>query len=274
MKSQRRHELKDNALAKKIFQLPSFTSRYGLRIALVLVLVILVSVFITQQISASKMKGDRLTTDISAARSAILQLRQSVFYSTDAEYFASKRDEARKNAQAAIDDIILTASNDPKFLAQAYIAKGDLNWTLANLGNPASLTTRPALMLDREPSAYLQAAEDAYNTVFKQYTNADPLSYVSANFGLAAIAENKGDWDKAKRHLELIYSSKLDAAAFATQAAIELDMLGRLQREPIVGAAATQPATRPAIGPASPLAPALPSTNPATRSAPAARPAK
>src|SRR5439155_1557079 len=59
-------------------------------------------------------------------------------------------------------------------------------------------TTQPTLKLPRSSEEYLKSAADAYGDVVQRYANL-PVPWVTAQFGLAAIAENRHDWEKAKQ---------------------------------------------------------------------------
>jgi hypothetical protein len=68
---------------------------------------------------------------------------------------------------------------------------------------------------------------------------------VAAHFGLAAIYENAGQWDKAKQKYHQIIDDAGVAEAYKTQARIRLEKASDWSQPVLLVAAATQPATAP-----------------------------
>src|SRR5690606_3349199 len=99
------------------------------------------------------------------------------------------------SALPALDSVI----NDPsqgKLHAQALVTRGDLYWTLANLPPAPGAATQPTLRIAKTAAQYLTLAENAYQRASDQ--KADPISAAVARLGLAAIAENRGQWEEAR----------------------------------------------------------------------------
>src|SRR5207302_5318437 len=105
-------------------------------------------------------------------------------------------------------DHVATVTSDAKLLGQAAVARGDLNLALANIPQLPTPTTataasQPAAATLKSREEYLSAAAAAYQEVADKYTD-QPLNAASAQFGLGAVAEDKGDWDAASRHYQAI----------------------------------------------------------------------
>jgi hypothetical protein len=146
------------------------------------------------------------------------------------------------DARAAIDAVAGSAT-DPKLLAEALVAKGDLNWALAQMDDVPEATTQPSLRLDADPKTLLAAAESAYTEVLTQHAD-QKEAVIAANFGLAAVYESLGNWDNAKQKYQQILDDTNVAEAFRTQAKFRLERAADWSK-PVLLAAATQPATQP-----------------------------
>jgi hypothetical protein len=167
-------------------------------------------------------------------------------------------------------------SDDRKIQAEALIAKGDLNWTLANQPTLQGASTQPSLQLGKDPKELTNLAADAYQTVLSNYAD---LKYaaIAARFGLAAIAENRGEFDAAKSQYEKIKSENPDSGAFIDQADARLRAL-EIIRQPVILAAPTTVPTIPGLGAGAPTplttAPVMPTfPTPTTAATAATRPA-
>jgi hypothetical protein len=117
-----------------------------------------------------------------------------------------------------------------------------LNWTLANLPPLPGAATRPTLQLPQPQQEYLDQAAQAYDQVLQKYPK-QSLAVVSAHFGLAAIAENRGDWDTARQQYEAVTKLKEASQAFRDQASTRLNELDKL-KAPVLLAPATEPTTQ------------------------------
>jgi len=133
----------------------------------------------------------------------------------------------------------------------------------ANGGQPATTTTAPAnggangaatrpALQPKPPEECLRVAESAYRDVINAYAS-QPLAWVSAQFGLAVIAENRGDWEAARAAYSAIINNKNAALGFQQQAQIKLLMVNEIQRPVLLSAySSTQPASQPATSPSEP----------------------
>jgi hypothetical protein len=153
---------------------------------------------------------------------------------------ASRRRSLFSEAGQAIDQVSELADT-PTLQSEGLIAKGDLNWTLANLPELPGASTQPNLQVTRDPKDLIKAAEDAYQTVLSKYSDQQAAA-IAARFGLAAIAENRGDWDAAKKQYETVASTANVPQAYLEQARIRLQKLPELQQPVKIEMPTTMPA--------------------------------
>lgn len=150
-------------------------------------------------------------------------------------------------------DAIADDTDHPKVATQALVARGDLYWTLANLPALATVpTTQPAPRPSKTPEEYLSRAEGSYKRAVQ--LNGDAVSVGAARMGIAAIAENRGQWDEAKKIYDTLAADTKVAAAVQTLAKGRSAILEQIRR-PLF----TTPATQPVV------ATTLPTTGPTTR---------
>jgi hypothetical protein len=169
-------------------------------------------------------------------------------------------------------------------IAEARLVQGDLNWHLANLPDFPGATTRPELALPKPDEQYLNAAADAYRAVLNGPT--PPVeSATSARLGLAAVHENRREWDKAKEQYQKVVDDTAAPKPLKDLAAQALSRLETLRRTPLMVPPTTQrldflgrpipPTSAPATSQAATTSPAsAPATTPVTQDAkPQAAPA-
>jgi hypothetical protein len=161
------------------------------------------------------------------------------------ESVAKARQDLSSKANEAISTVLNTA-DDAKVKADAYIARGDLYWQLANFPELPGAATQPILRAPDSNDEYLKRSFDAYTEVLKndQYAK-QPDAVISAHFGLAAIAENRRDWDEAKHQLQSIINDANTSPALVKQAKNQLEQqLPQMQTPLYVVQATTQPTTQ------------------------------
>ncbi len=83
--------------------------------------------------------------------------------------------------------------------AQALILKGDFNFNMANFPELPGAATQPSLRPAESDDSLLSNASDAYTEVLQSYAS-EKFAVTAAHFGLAAVAENRGNWDAARRN--------------------------------------------------------------------------
>ena len=273
MKGRRRHELQENELAKVIKKAPTFWQEFGGRGLLFAVAILAIALLIRYRISSSRAATASAVENLNNARESISQLQNSVRFQLPPLELATQRRTIFSDAGQALEQATNLA-DDAKLQAEAHLARGDLNWTLANLPELPGAATQPSLKIARDPAELLKAAEDAYQTVLSKYADQQHAA-IAAHFGLAAIAENRSQWDAAKKEYEAVATMKNVPQAYLEQARIRLQKLPELQQPVTIAAPATMPnwaALQAAAStmPSSPLPPgiAAPTTLSATKPSP------
>jgi hypothetical protein len=280
MKAQRRHQLQTNELARQLETFPETLKRNASTILLVVTACVVVFFVVRYRKAAAENRQISLANALETARGGPQALRN-----TDAlrlqypiEQVVGRRNQLIAETRSAIDTILRDAEGDDEkaLRAEALVAKGDLNWSLASLRPVPEAATQPALALQRTPAEYLRDAEDAYGDVVSGYADRI-VSWVTAQMGLAAIAENRGDWAAAKQRYQAIVDRKADVPdSLARLAAQRINMLAVLQKPIFLGDYPPKPATAATTAPTvamepSPTAAAAsatmpPSTGPASPS--------
>jgi hypothetical protein len=263
MKSDRPHHVQINQTEEDTSDLADWFKQYWPRIALGVVLVALICILIYQRIDASRQRSSAAGANLAMARYNIQQLEAfNPMRAADQEQAATLREQFADTARDALSAAQKNSSKDA-ILAEAAVAQGDLNWTLANLPPLPGAATRPALRPPQSESDYLNQAAEAYESVLKKYPK-ESLAVVSAHFGLAAIAENKGDWEAAHKQYAQVTELKGIPRAFIDQANARINDLDELKQPVVLGHPATLPTTQAAAQPAA-TQPAVASTKPAKR---------
>jgi len=267
MKAERRHELQQNTLARFLDNLPVMARLYADRILLVVVLVLLVIVLIRWRINSNAARATQIADNLATAKSSLKQL-EMMRTSGPPEQIASFRNKIIADVNDAIEQIASNASSsDAKLQAQALVTRGDLYWTLANSPPVPGAATQPVLALPKNSEEYLAMAAESYEQVLRTFPN-DKEATLAANFALAAIAENRRNWDEATKIYNQIKNSDAhkmykDLAEARLKLIPEIKeplLVGDLTSkppgvEPLVLAPTSKPATAPATAPTT--APAL-----------------
>jgi hypothetical protein len=264
MKAERRHQLQDNELVKQLETLPEKLQRNASKIVLAITFFLLVFFILRYRNQAAIQRQNALAGATTTAQLGPRQLRSLDGQFIPPEQLASYRTQITSEVNGAIDTILREAEGDEgaALRADALIAKGDLNWTLANLTPLPGAATQQALRPARTTEEYLKAAETAYRDVVNAYSN-HMLAWVGAQFGLAAIAENRGDWQAARDAYSTIINRKDVPIGFQQQAQGKLLILSEIQGPVLLGA---YPATAPSTAPSAPsttdstIAPAVTTT--------------
>ncbi len=292
MDAQRRHQLQENELAKALGESPDFFRRNLNLFLLIITLVLLVWVFLNYRARANEQTQALLSEGIGGARNMLEQLsstnlqavliteqRQRAVESTktlaasglnttppDLAFFADMQQRNNERRILLARDIetsiesVLQASPSPAQHAMALLTRGDLYWNLANLPTALLSTTRPVegastSATTRTSPEFLQLAEDDYRKILTDHADSrDPV--IQALFALAAIEENRGEWDKAKALYTTIESEKLaldyhkKAAKAKREAVAKIRAPVSLEGVSLEGKSSTLPTTLPATLPA------------------------
>jgi hypothetical protein len=243
MKAERRHELAENELAKVIKRAPTFWQQSGGKFLLGLIVVLLIIVLIQYRMRSNREGIAQASEQLALARGYVDQLQndaaQMSWMFAPPQEVTLRRKQALSEGNAAIDNA-LRLSDERRIEAEAMLARGDLNWTAASLPSVPGAATQPSLQM-KPPKEYLATAAEAYQTVANSYsdiTHAD----LAARFGLAAIHEQRGEWDQAKQIYEKIAADASKLGAYKQLADARAKAVDVLREPVIMGKPATEPA--------------------------------
>jgi hypothetical protein len=255
------------ALSKDLDGFPGLLRRWGNTILTTVLVAASVVMLVRWRLASAEQARLALLNSLTNARSYVIQLHSENLPMMTPQYLASVRSEVTSRANAEISSVLNT-TNDPKLKSEALITRGDLYWQLANFPDLPGAATQPSLRSSEPREELLKKSADAYNEVLKSDAYAKQHdAMVSAHFGLAAIAENHGDWDTARRELELIANDSDALPVLSQQAKDQLEKLPEIET-PLYLSPATQPSIEallqnlPAINPAPTTLPSSPTTLP------------
>ena len=196
MKSEERHELKENDLAGWIYSVPAFLSRYGSYLLFALVLALLGFNLYRWYSSEQEKKVQKAWSELADAAEA-------------------ENPPFKYNAVA-------TQSEVRGVQALAYLNIGNYYLECLTLGgtpknNPG--VKYSADMADRE-------SEKAFQKVLSDYTD-QPLTCARAHLGLGLLYEDRHEWDRARREYELL-TAKSGPYATIPVASVAQDRLDHL----------------------------------------------
>ncbi|HZN69780.1 MAG TPA: hypothetical protein VFB66_31180 [Tepidisphaeraceae bacterium] len=265
MKAERRHELKENSLARGIDNLahgnlPEMGRRHGSKILVVVLIVVAVVFLVRNRITASRQAAEAAAYRLNEVRGAIRDLDSAAERVGRPEQLASILQQVSTSGEEAIRQV-LEDTDDPRLIAEAQLARGDLNWQLATFPDIPGATTRPELRTTRSDDQLMEAAATSYQAVLDN-PQAPHDTKVTARLSLAAVAENRRQWDKAREHYQKVIDDTQAPKPLKDLAVERLQKLDDIKNPPLIGKPATVPTT--ATAPAT-------STAPSTSTAPAAR---
>jgi len=278
MKAERRHELAENELAKVIKGAPTFWQQSGGKFLLGLIVVLLIVILIQYRIRANREGIAAATEQLALARGYVDTLQaetaQMVWMFAPPHDVATRRKQSLSEANAAIDNA-LRLSDERRIEAEAMLARGDLNWTAASLPPLPGAATQPSLQM-KPPKEYLSNAAEAYQAITSGYSDVTHAD-IAARFGLAAIHEQRGEWDQAKSIYQKLAADSEKLPSYKQLAEARLTALDTLRQPVIMGKPSTEPAMPPELAkfPSTTFIPptiAAPSTKPTTQAATPAKP--
>jgi hypothetical protein len=240
MKSERRNEptIKPKTqLASEPLETPGDYWRvYGNRILLVVIAMLAIFLAVRYYNEKKATEAAEISSSLEIVRAQMGNLQQVLL--SESRTAGAETIQTREHVVSQLSDAIssvLNTAKDPKLIARGYLAKGDMNWDLANAADPAGSTTRPELKVQNR-DGLLDEARDAYSRVLEAPFSDDPLNLFTARMGLAAIAENQHKWDVAKAQYQAIADSSLPAS-FKELARKRVTELPDLQKQPILNPA-------------------------------------
>ena len=238
MKSERRHELQTNSLAQALAHAPEFFRQHGSKLLLGIIIVLLATILIYQRSRKGEEQLQVGWSSISTARTLIGELSTSVASRDTAVNQYGMRQQIIANVNNNLNSIL--HSSDRQLAAEAHLLRGDLSWTLANLPDIPGAATQPTLKMSSSAEEYLKLAEESYRRVLNNYSD-QSNSVISAQLGLAAVAENRHDWDAAGKIYNTIKADPNILAAYKTLAEKRLEAM-EVIRQPVYLSPTTQPA--------------------------------
>lgn len=258
MKAERRHELKTNTLARGLEHLPEASRQHGSKVLVAVLAVLLIVFLVRQRITSAREGAAQAAYALNAARADIDQLDDVLdLRVATTQGLADLRREVASGTEDKVRQI-LELTDDPRLLAEARLARGDLNWKLANFPDLPGAATQPSLQFSRSRKDLLKVAEESYHDVIGNPA-APTESVRTARFGLAAVFENRREWDKAREQYQTLVNDPATPQPFKNQAVERLNEMDKLRRPVLVGPPAT------AESPATSTAPStIPSTTQAT----------
>jgi predicted negative regulator of RcsB-dependent stress response len=262
MKAERRHKLQQSDLAKVITKAPTFWQESGGKL-LAGVIIVLVIVILFQYRMRTKRQGiQQASQEISTARRINEEIQQlAVLAGAPTQEMATRRRVYFNDANDALTRA-MQVTDDPKLQAEALLAKGDINWSLAMLPAIPGASTQPSLGV-KDPKDLLANAAEAYKAVLDNYPD-QKYAVIAARFGMAAINENRGEWDAAKAQYEKAALDAKNFPAYQSLASIKLTTLNELKAPVITGKPSTMPDIPPAGTPATQAVPEILRPNAAT----------
>lgn len=258
MKAERRHELETNTLAGFLSELPILLRFYADKILLVLVIILLAIVLVRWKINSNRERAARIGDQLGVAQASVRELWLAS-RAGGPQQIAERRKQVLDEASVAIKVIADEAGTDEAVLrAEALVAQGDLYWTAANLPDLPGATTQPALQLPQTRDDFLKQAEVAWQNAIKTYPD-QRRANIAAMFGLAAIAEERREFDSARRQYEDIVTTT-DVEMYKNLAEMRVKLIEEIRDPLLIGTLATKP---------EPLTPLMlaPATAPATQPA-------
>jgi hypothetical protein len=225
-----------------------FWERHGNRILLGLTFLALLYALIQYRRSAERRAMESSWDGLEAARRQVAQFRSLDIGRMPPDQIVAEAIGVEGRTMPTLDSI---AADDghPSVATQALVTRGDLYWTLANLPTLSTgPTTQPAPRPGKTTEEYLALAEGSYKRAIQ--LNGDPVSVNVARLGLAAIAENRGQWDEAKKIYDALTADANASQAIKTMATFRGRQLEELRR-PLFTTPATQAVatTMPATAP-------------------------
>jgi hypothetical protein len=221
----------------------------------VLMLIAAVVLLIRWRIASAEVARQSIANELGTARGLVKNLQQyRLPFGRPSSEILSAISSIQNGANASISNVLISSDATSKIRAQALDLRGDLYWSLANLPPLPGSTTQPSLQLSDTSDALLQKAWDSYQEVIKNSTYANQHEELDgAHLGLAAIAENRGDFTAAQTELTTVQNDPNALTVLSDLARLQLDGLPGLQKKLYVA-----PST--GIGPVaqSPVGPAVP----------------
>jgi hypothetical protein len=237
-----------------------FLNKYGNSLATGVLIASAVFLFIRWRANSAERARMEVSELLQTAQSQVEILHSGRFAASAKPVDMLKSiQQTQTQATSAIERLIGNADADVQVRAQAYVLRGDMYWYLANLPPLPGSSSDPSLQLPESSDSLLTKAGESYQQVLRESAFADQHQQINAaHLGLAAIAENKSDWDKATKEFQAVIDDPNAVAVLAEAAKIELAMMARVKQQVYVAPPSGTPTTQAVSGLATPLGPMLP----------------
>jgi hypothetical protein len=251
-----------------------FLSRHLNTLSTVILLILAGVMFVRWRMKVAENAKILIATDLSNAQTQVGKLRNGQFPQAGSPADLIKAiQETETQASGGLSNVINSSDADEQMKAEAFVLRGDMYWYLANLPPLPGSDSEPTLRLTESTDTLLGKATDSYQQVIATFPNQHE-QIDTAHLGLAAIAENRGDWTTAEKELKSVVDDTNAIAVLAQQARFQLLELPTLKQPvyvvPPSGIATSQPSTTmPTTEPAKtltfgPFLPAGATTQPTT----------
>lgn len=230
MKADERHKLKSNELVESIKELPEFIHEYGSRILTVAIIVLVVGVGLWQWLSYRD--SQQIET--------IENLQNIMMQQSRMQSAAAQRGMV---AGGQKNDLMAMESYNVSGLAGALGELASENTNTA-IGMMALLQQGEAIrstlyysdhdMSGEEKEQLYKQAEQIYQNLIRLYPQ-EAVAMGTGRLGLGLLAEERGNWDQAKKTYESIVKeqdNRFAGTIFAQQARIRLALIDDI-KEPI-----------------------------------------
>ena len=242
----------ENALAAALGRAPEFLRQNAATVLLVIVAAVAAFVIVRQRTGGAADQNAAVGQSLARAEDNLQRLQQlgAAAGRVPAEQYASLRDEWSGAVRAGVEDVLKTAAeSDAQRRSAALAARGDLNWTLAAMPVPPEAATREILKPARPADEYRETAATDWNLVLKLYPR-QRTAVADARFGLAAAAENRGEFDAAAEQYRAITDDKSSLPMHADLAKRRLELLAEYRSPVRFGPPTSRPTTVPSTEPA------------------------
>lgn len=236
-------DLSEIDLATGVDRIPEWWNRHGNKVLIAFTISALGYALYTFRANSALSARISAEQNLAVAREALTALRVQTMDPGRDDLYASARRQALSEASSALSEVLGRSSDDDQ-IVQALVLRGDLNYLIALLPDPPAAATRPTLKLDRTPEQLFAASRESFQEILNRYASRTQDA-AHARLGLAAIAENTGDFDAAKKLYEQVAGDADVLPSFKDSANRRLEMLPDLARPMRMRGASTQPAGAP-----------------------------
>lgn len=266
MKAERRHELQQNTLAKVLEDLPLYLRFHANKILVGVIVVCLLFLLYRHRTNSAEQSRELAKESLTNARMGMMQLKQVDQMNANDLARASERKKLIDQVQLAIDQILSSTSDssDAPLRAEASVLRGDLLWEVANLPPLPGASTLPAAVAPPTTRESLDSAEAAYRETLVKYPN-QSIPRVASLLALAAIEENRGNWEKALEQYKIVEDDTTIPQLYRSVAKARQEVIPTIRNRTFLGKfSSTAPATAPSTAPAIETAASMPATAPTT----------